>query len=58
MWQGKKVGNLLFNMCSTFQNNNYNSTLKCVVGCCMFTFVGALKQMGILIINGMTTLTL
>jgi len=32
----EKVGNPLLNMCSTFQSNNYDNILKCIVGCCMF----------------------
>ncbi len=33
----EKVGDFLFNMCSTFQNNSYNSTSKCIMGC--YTFI-------------------
>jgi hypothetical protein len=28
----EKVGNLAFNMCSTFYNNNCNNILKCIMG--------------------------
>jgi anaerobic glycerol-3-phosphate dehydrogenase len=42
----KKVGNLLFNMCSTLQNNNFDNVFKCNIGCYTFTPVGASKQMG------------
>jgi hypothetical protein len=54
----EKVDDLLLNMCSTFQNNNYDSILKCIVGYYMFTLERAPKQMGTWIVNGMTTLTL
>ncbi len=40
------VGDLLLNMCSTFQSNNCNSVTKCFMGCCMFILAWALKQMG------------
>jgi enoyl reductase-like protein len=33
----EKVGDLLLNMCSTFQSNSYENILKCIMGCCMFT---------------------
>jgi hypothetical protein len=42
----EKVKDLPLNMCSVLQNNNYDSILKCVVDCCIFTPIGALKQMG------------
>jgi len=42
----EKVGNLLLNMCSIFQNNSYNNIPKCIVGCHMLILVGASKQMG------------
>jgi len=32
----ENVRNPLLNMCSTFQSNNYDNILKCIVGCCMF----------------------
>jgi hypothetical protein len=41
----QKVGDLLLNMCSTFQNNSCNRILKCVVGYYMLTPIRALKQM-------------
>jgi hypothetical protein len=28
----EEVGDLLLNMCSIFQSNNYNNILKCIVG--------------------------
>jgi hypothetical protein len=43
----EKVRNFPLNMCSILQNNSYNSIPKCIVGCYMFTFTRALKQMGI-----------
>jgi hypothetical protein len=42
----EKVGNLLLNMCFVLHNNNCNSIPKCVMGCCTFTLIGALKKMG------------
>ncbi len=42
----EKVGNLLLNMCYTFQNNSCDSIPKCIVGCCTFIATGAPKQMG------------
>jgi hypothetical protein len=33
----EKVENLPPNMCSTFQNNNCNNILKCIMGCFTFT---------------------
>jgi len=42
----KKVGNLLLNMCSTLQSNNFDSVFKCNVGFYTFIPVGASKQMG------------
>jgi hypothetical protein len=42
----EKVGDFPLNMCSTFQSNSCNNISKCVVACCMFTPIGALKQMG------------
>jgi len=42
----EKVGNLLPNMCSTFQSNSCDSILKCMVGDYMFTFTKAPKKMG------------
>jgi hypothetical protein len=38
----EKVGDLPLNMCSVFQSNSYNNTLKCVVRCYTFTPIGAL----------------
>jgi hypothetical protein len=43
----EKVGNLLLNMCSILQSNNFDSVFKCNVGCYTFTPIGASKQMGI-----------
>jgi hypothetical protein len=37
----EKVGDLLLNMCSTFQNNSSNSISNCIVGYYMFTPIGA-----------------
>jgi hypothetical protein len=34
----EKVKNPFLNMCCTFQNNNYDNILKCVVGCYTFIF--------------------
>jgi hypothetical protein len=42
----QKVRNFPLNMCSIFQNNNYNSISKCIVSCYMFILARALKQMG------------
>jgi uncharacterized hydantoinase/oxoprolinase family protein len=42
----EKVGDLLLNMCFTFQSNNCNNISKCVMGYCMIIPAGALKQMG------------
>jgi hypothetical protein len=42
----EKVGDLLLNMCSTFQNNSYNNITKCIVGYYTFIPTWALKQMG------------
>jgi hypothetical protein len=42
----EKVGDLPLNMCSTLQNNNYNSISKCVMGCYAFILERAPKQMG------------
>ncbi len=39
----ENVGNLLMNMCSTLQNNSYNSIPKLIVGCCTFIPAKALK---------------
>ncbi len=41
----EKVGDLM-NMSSIFQNNSCDSILKCIMGYCMFTRIGAPKQMG------------
>jgi MinD superfamily P-loop ATPase len=54
----EKVEDFLLNMCSNLKNNSCNNMLKCIVGYCMFTSVGALKQVGTWIVNTMTTLTL
>ncbi len=43
----EKVGDLLLNMCSTFQNNSCDNISKCIMGYCTFTLVRASKQMGI-----------
>jgi hypothetical protein len=43
---GKKVEDLLLNMCSTLQSNSYNNIPKCVMDCCTFIPANALKQMG------------
>jgi hypothetical protein len=51
----EKVGDLLLNMCFTFQNNNCNNISKCIVSYCTFTLVRASKKMGTQIVNGMTT---
>jgi hypothetical protein len=53
----KKVGDFPLSMCSILQNNSCNSILKCIVGYCMFTLLKAPKQMGTLVVNGITTLT-
>jgi hypothetical protein len=42
----EKVRDLLFNIFSTLQNNNYNNILKCVMGSCTLTPIRTLKQMG------------
>jgi hypothetical protein len=42
MWGGKRW-DLPLNMCSTFQNNSYNSILKCIMGYYTFTPIGASK---------------
>jgi hypothetical protein len=42
----EKVEDLPLNMCFTFQSNNYDNILKCVVGCYTLVPTGALKQMG------------
>jgi hypothetical protein len=42
----EKVGDLPLNMCSTLQNNSYNSILKYVMGYYTLTPTGAPKQMG------------
>jgi hypothetical protein len=42
----EKVEDLFLNMCSTFQSNSCNNIPKCIMCCCMFTPVGAPKQMG------------
>jgi hypothetical protein len=42
-----KVGDLLLNMCSTFQNNSCDNIPKCIMGYYTFIPTGALKQMGI-----------
>jgi hypothetical protein len=39
----EKVGDLLLNMCSTFQINNYDNILKCIMGYCTFIPIGASK---------------
>jgi len=41
----EKVRDLLLNMCSILQNNNYDNVLKCIVGCFTFIPVRASKQM-------------
>ncbi len=53
----EKVRYLPLNMCFTFQNNNYNNILKCVVHYCTLTPIGPPKQMDTYIVNGMTSLT-
>jgi hypothetical protein len=53
----EKMGDLPLSIWFILQSNSCNSIPKCVMGCCMLTLVGALKQMGTQIINGMTTLT-
>jgi hypothetical protein len=42
----KKVGDILLNMCSTFQNNSWDYILKCIMAYYMFIPAGASKQMG------------
>jgi hypothetical protein len=42
----EKVGDLLLNMCSTFQSNSYDSIPKCIVSFYTFTLAGGSKQMG------------
>jgi hypothetical protein len=42
----EKVWNLPLKMCSIIQNNSYDSILKCIVGCCTFNPIRALKKMG------------
>jgi hypothetical protein len=42
----EKVGDLLLNMCSTFQNYNCDNVSKCIVRCYTFTLARAFKQMG------------
>jgi hypothetical protein len=42
----EKMEDLFLNMCSTFQSNNYDNILKCVVGCCTLIPIGGPKQMG------------
>ncbi len=44
----EKVGDLPLNMCSIFQNNNWNNILKCVVGYCTFTPAKGTKANGCL----------
>jgi hypothetical protein len=43
----EKVGDFFLNMCSTLQNNNCDTILKCIMGYYKFIFTSALKQMGI-----------
>jgi hypothetical protein len=43
----ENVGNLLLNMCSTYQNNSCDNILKCIMGCCMLTLTRASKQMNV-----------
>jgi hypothetical protein len=52
----EKVGDFV-NMCSILQSNTCDSILKCIMGYYMFIPIGAPKQMGTYIVNGMTILT-
>jgi anaerobic glycerol-3-phosphate dehydrogenase len=42
----EKVGDLLLDMCSTLQNNSYDSISNYTMNYYMITVIGALKQMG------------
>jgi hypothetical protein len=39
----EKVGDLFMNMCSILQSNSYNNILKCIMGYCLLTPIGAPK---------------